>query len=254
MRRNVSAACFFVLVISLVMSSVGFASDIYMKAKHHSDAMSIMGQNQPAEDYFVESWMTADKIVMMDKKQKIVVDLKKKMATIANHEKRTIMSMPLDFSKMMSQQGGDMSKDDKAQFQKMMGNMLKMDVVVQKTNEKKKIGKWNCQKYIQKIDMGMGNMTSEIWASTDIKINEELYTQYSAAMMAQIPGAGQNMEKILSELKKIRGVHVLSTQTTKMMGQSFKSTTEIIEYKEGKAPASAFTFPSGYKKENVFQE
>ena len=115
--------------------------------------------------------------------------------------------------------------------------MFKMDVVVQKTNEKKKIGKWNCQKYIQKIDMGMGNMTSEIWTSTDIKINEELYAQYSAAMMAQMPGVGQNMEKIMNELKKIKGVHVLTTQTNKMMGQSFKSSTELIEYKEGKAPA-----------------
>jgi hypothetical protein len=33
-----------------------------------------------------------------------------------------------------------------------------------------------------------------------------------------------------------------------MMGASMSSTTELIEFKEAKAPEGTFTIPSGYKK------
>jgi len=226
-------------------------SDVYMKQKQHIDAISTMGQNQPARDLTVETWITENKMVSNNEQQKILINMDNKTITFANHAEKTITTMPLDFSKMTAGKE-DMSAEDKAAFQQFMGKMMDIKVNIQPTAEKKKINGWNCVKYIQTLEMAMGTVTSEIWASTDIKIDEDLYAKFSAAMMAQMPGVSQNMSTLMNEMKKIKGVHVLTSQTTKMMGQSFGSSTELMEYKQGKAPASAFNMPAGYQTKNPF--
>ncbi len=226
--------------------------DIYMKQKQHTDAVTMMGQTQPAQDMINESWITTDKIVMMTEKQKVIMDMDKKSMTMINHETKSIVDMPMDFSKNMDQKG-DMSAEEKAEFQQLMGKMMQIDVKVEETNERKKIGKWNCRKYLQTINMAMGTTNSEIWATEDIKVDGDLYTKYSVGILAQMPGMGQNMSAITQELKKIKGVHVYSEQTITMMGQAMKSSIELIEFKEGKAPSNIFDLPAEYKKAGAFR-
>ena len=229
--------------------------DIYMKQKQHTDAVTMMGQTQPAQDVISESWITSDKIVIMSEKQKVIMDIDKKIMTMVNHEKKVIANMPMDFSKSMGKMDrkGDMSPEAKAQFQQMMSKMMQIDVKVKETNERKKIGKWNCQKYLQTITMAMGTTNSEIWATEDIKVDEDLYAKYSVGILAQMPGVSQNMSAITKELKKIKGVHVYSEQTVTMMGQPMKSSIELMEFKEGKAPSNVFDLPTGYKKAGAFR-
>lgn len=227
-------------------------ADVFIQQKQHTDAMSMMGQTQPAEDYFSETWLTPTKMVSNSEKQKIVFDMANKTVTFANHEQKSVATMPLDFSKMMDAHGGDMSAEEKVRFKQFMGRMMDVKVTVKPTSEKKKIGKWKCTKYIQTMEMAMGTVTSVIWATTDISIDEELYAKYTTAMMAQMPGISQNAAAIMKEMKKIKGMHVYTKQTTEMMGQSFGSTVELMEYKEGKAPAPVFEMPAGYKKQKMF--
>jgi hypothetical protein len=163
-----------------------------------------------------------------------------------------MMTMPLDFSQMVKARDKEMSAEDQAAFEQFMGKMMEIKVMVKSTSEKKKIGSWNCQKYIQTMEMGMGTFTSEIWATTDIKVDEDLYVKYNAAMMAQMPGVSQNMSEIMKEMKKIKGLHVLTSQKSEVMGQSFGSSSEMVDYKEGKAPAAALNMPSGYKTQTSF--
>ncbi len=227
-------------------------ADIYMKQKQHTDAVTMMGQTQPAQDMINESWITTDKIVIMTEKQKVIMDMDKKSMTMINHETKSIVDMPMDFSKMMKKEG-DMSTEEKAEFQQFMGKMMQMDLKVEETNERKKIGKWNCRKYLQTINMAMGTTNSKIWATEDIKVDEELYIKYSVGILAQMPGMSQNMSAITQELKKIKGVHVYSEQTITMMGQAMKSSIELIEFKEGKAPSNIFDLPAEYKKTGAFR-
>ena len=251
---RIKAVLIRILVLVFLILLVNNArSDIYMKQKQHTDAMQMMGQSQPAQDLIIESWLTPGKMVTKSTKQKIVMDLNKKTVTIADHEKKTIASMPLNFTKMISQKDKKMTPQDKADFQQFMGKMLQIKMTVKPTSENKKIGKWNCRKYNQTLEMAMGTVQSEIWASPDIKIDKTLYTKFTAGMMAALPGMGQNMGAVMKEMEKIKGVQVSTKQTTTMMGQSFNSTTELLEYKEGKAPASAFTLPTGYKKAGPFK-
>ncbi len=251
MRKKAFTIWLISLIFFALLSNHAYG-DLYMKQKQHNDAMTVMGYTQPAQDLIVESWITSSKIVIMNPKQKVIVDIDKKIIIMANHENKTIVSIPLDFSKIMNPKGTDMSTKEKADLQKFMGNMMKMNVTVQETNETKKIGKWNCRKYIQTLGMALGTINAEIWATADIKVDKELYTKYFAGMMAQIPGVSQNLGTILQEMQKINGVHVLTKQTTKMMGQNINSSIELIEFKEGKAPADVFILPKGYKKTTGF--
>lgn len=240
------------LLSILILLQRAAHADIYMKQKQHIDAISVMGQTQPAQDVIAEIWITPTKMATSNEKQKTVVDLEKQIVTFADHEKKTVTTMPLDFAQMVKNQEKEMSAEDQAAFQQFMGKMMDIKMSVKPTSEKKKIGKWDCQKYIQTMEMAMGTMTSEIWATTDIKIDEQLYVKFTTAMMAQMPGVGQNMKEIMHEAQKIKGIHVLSQQTNAMMGQSFSSSTELIEFKEGTAPASVFTMPTGYKTQKSF--
>ncbi len=237
-----------VLVIFLISSAFG---DIYMKQKQHTDPISIMGQTQPAQDVVSETWITENKVAVSTPDQKILIDAAQQTMTMADHQKRTLATIPMDFSKMAEE--GGMSDDEKAQFQQFMGGMMNIDMTIQKTSETKKIGKWNCTKYIQTMNMGMGTITSEIWATTDINVDQTMYTKYTAGMMAQLPGVSQNLEKITKELEKIKGIQVYTSQSMDMMGQTIKTTSELLEYKEGNPPSDAFTLPTGYKKTNPFQ-
>ncbi len=254
MKEKIFLKCGMVLIFLTLMFQNAYA-DIYMKQKQHTDAITMMGQTQPAQDMINESWITADKIVMMTEKQKVIMDMDKKSMTMINHETKSIVDIPMDFSKSMGKMDrkGDMSEEEKAQFQQLMGQMMQIDVKVEETNERKKIGKWNCRKYLQTITMAMGTTNSEIWATEDIKVDGDLYTKYSVGILAQMPGMGQNMSAITQELKKIKGVHVYSEQTMTMMGQAMKSSIELIEFKEGKAPSNVFDLPSSYKKAGAFR-
>jgi hypothetical protein len=241
-----------IALIFLTLMFQNAYADIYMKQKQHIDAVTMMGQTQPAQDVVSESWITSDKVVNMSKKQKVVIDMDKKIITMIDHGAKSIVEMPMDFSKNMDKKG-DMSQEEKAQFQQIMGTMMQMDVKVEETNERKKIGKWNCRKYLQTIQMAMGTTKSEIWTTEDIKVDEDLYAKYSVWMLSQIPGMNQNMDAIMQELKKIKGVQVYTEQTITMMGQAMKSTIELMEIKEGKAPSNIFDLPAGYKKTGAFR-
>jgi len=119
-----------------------------------------------------------------------------------------------------------------------------MSVTVTETGETKKIGNWNCRKYLIDMNMAMGQSKAEAWATPDLKIDYNLYFTMANAMMAQMPG----FDKMAQEMKKVKGVVVQQTAVTKMMGADVTSTTEIVEYEDKSAPAGTYEIPAGYKK------
>jgi hypothetical protein len=250
MRKNLLPIGICLAFTVIFLTSLAFSADLYLKQQQHIDAVTMMGQTQPERTIVSEIWMTPTRTVMSSNESKTVLDFEAKTVSIADHKKKTIMQMPLDFSKM-ADRTGDMSEKDKVEFQKMMGKMMDIKVSVQPTNEKKKIRQWQCQKYLQTVEMAMGKITSEIWATPEITIDYDLYAKYTAAMLASMPGMNQNLGAVANEMKKIKGVQVYTVQKTEMMGKTFGSTVELLEYKEGKAPADAFDMPKDYKKQNM---
>ena len=126
----------------------------------------------------------------------------------------------------------------------MKGMMGNMSAKVTETGETKKIGDWNCRKYLIEMDMGMGKSQSEAWATEDLRIDYSLYFTSANAMMASQPG----FDKIVKEMQKVKGVIVYQTAKVKMMGAEVTSTTEVLECSDKAAPAGNYEVPAGYKK------
>ena len=99
--------------------------------------------------------------------------------------------------------------------------------------------------------MFMGPMVSEIWATQDLKMDEGLQTQFLTGMMASMPGMQDSIKKAEQEMRKIKGVPVLTNVTTTVMNKTMKSSQELLEFKEGKAPKGIFDLPKGYKKRSM---
>jgi len=250
-RKSLRAfGLFFVLTCFVVPLAV--QADVYIKQKNHTDEMKFMGQTQPASDEIFVTWMGKDKSRLdHGEDTSIIVRLDKKMMYMINHAEMKYGEMPFnETSDILTAaiSGSDLSDEEKAQAQEMMkgfAQMMQPKISVKETGETQKIKNWKCKKYIMTMKMMGTTSTSEVWATEDIKIDYELYMTLRLSMMPKTPG----LDKMLEEMKKIKGLIVLSTGTTSMMGTDVKSTQELLEVSEKSAPGGTYEVPEGYKKE-----
>lgn len=246
----------FSLVVFLVgaaaVLTVGIArADVFMRQQVHRDASQMMGQNQPASDSTQTMWMAAEMMRRDSDNTSVIVRLDKKMVYFLDNSRKTYFEMPLDFEKAMAGMGksGDSEDKEMQEAMKKARGAFKMSMTVTDTGERKKIGNWNCRKYIREMSVGMGPVTSEVWATEDLRMDFDLNAQFNAAMMAMQPGGGQSIDQTVAEMKKIEGVPVLTVTNVNVMGSNIRSTEELLEFREGKAPAGIFEVPRGYVKE-----
>jgi hypothetical protein len=236
----------FLRVMFIILLTGSLSAGVYMKQKSHTDAMQIMGQTQPAKDTVQEIWITEQGFRSDNPEQSVVFDQQKGTMTVLDHQQKTYFEIPLGQNMMPGMMEGN--EEGAAEMQQMMSQMMKMDVHVEPTGEVKTIHNWPCKKYIMKISMAMGTIENEIWASESVPVDPELVLQYSSAMFRMMPGMQESFTKLQEEMKKIKGAQVLAVSTNQIMGQTIKSTTELLEIKEAKAPADLLTIPSGYSK------
>ena len=243
MRKN----SFLILFVLTLFTSTLLHADIYMKQKQTSPSVNIGGASQAGGTEIQEIWMSEKCFRLDGAKQSMLFLIDKNKSYAVNHQNKTYMEIPMDFGNEAASK--ELDKEGMEQYQKMMKNMTNISVSVTPTNEHKKIGSWNCQKYIQVMDTFMGKITSEIWATQDINFDYDMYTKFSATMMAQMPGMKENMQGLISEMKKIKGIQVYTKMTMDLMGTAQTTVTELIEAKNKSVPAEKLTLPSGYKKQ-----
>jgi hypothetical protein len=215
------------------------SADVFLKEKLHTDGMTIMGHAQPPQDKITTTWIAQDKMRNDQDDVSTIAKLEngKMMIYHLKHSNKTYTPLSMDSGALQELTSG-------------MGGEMKVKITP--TGESKKIGSWNCKKYLQEMDMGMMPVNSEIWASEDIKIPyKDFYEKAAMAMMPQQPGRQMSMQE---EMKKLKGVPVLTiTSTTMMQNTTMKSSRELIEIKESTAPAGIFDIPAGYTKQEMPQ-
>ena len=241
------------IAIMLTLVVLPARTDIYMKQKNHTDAMSIMGQTQPAKDEMNITWIAKDKSrTDTGDKNTTILRMDKGLLYQIDHQKKTYKEMPLNIKQMIDENVADKGKEAEeaaALAQEMAAAFAEsMEVKVTPTDEKKKVGNWNCRKYLLDTKMAMGESKSEAWATEELKIDWKSYLMLTNAMMAGSPGFEKMIDKIYQEMSKIKGVIVLQLNTTKAMGIEVKSSTELLEFSEQAAPAGTYDVPAGYKK------
>lgn len=216
----------------LFVASLSLSADVYIKTKTHQDAMSMMGQSTPARDSVSEQWIGDDLFAQVSPDQSMIINLKKSTAWIINHKAKTYIEtpLPLDMSKLLPPEAAAFA------------GMMKMTATVSATNDTKKVGQWNCQGYTMNMSiMGM-NVSTKIWASTDVGFDA---TAFNAKFLGNIM-KGQMMldDASLKELAKIKGYQIMTEAD--MFGA--KTTTEVVEITKKTAPASIYAVPAGYAK------
>ena len=247
MKSRKMLACLWgaVVLMILVLPLTSNAATFFKQATH-TDPATMMGQTQPAQDDTSSMWLDKDMACMIGPDNTtILVRGDKGMMYMIDHNKKSYSEMAIgdlgDMSKMGGEEGDEQAKAMQAMAAQMMGSMK---VTVTPTDETKKIRDWEAKKYEVEMSMAMGSTKGEYWASTDVEIDYEMFQLISTAFMSQMPG----FDKVLEEMKKIKGFTVKSATEANMMGAVVKTTTEILEYAEKDAPAGVFDVPKDYKK------
>jgi hypothetical protein len=226
----------FVAVFAVVLfAALSLSAEIYVKTKTHTDAMTIMGQTTPATDVVQEQWLGEGKIAMVSTAQTIIIDMaKKKMIWITPASKSYLETpLPLDYAKILPDQMAAMA------------GMMQASVTVVPTNEKKKIGNWNCTAYTMNMSvMGMA-MPMKVWATTDVPFD---YAKYSGMMAEMMKGQMRLGDSAVVEMAKIKGFQVASEMNAEIMGAKIRTTMETLEIATKAAPASVWTVPAGFTK------
>lgn len=237
----------------LLPGAVSLQADVYMKQKTHTDGFTIMGQTQPPRDEITVTWIARDRSrTDAGDKQTTILRMDKGLLYQIDHQKKTYREMPLNIKQMIDENAakeGEEAREFAAMAQEMAEAFAEsMEVKVTETQEKKKIGNWNCRKYIINTSMAMGEVASEAWASPELNIDWKSYLMLTNAMMAGSPGFEKMIDKIYKEMSRIKGMIVLQSNSTKVMNTEVKSTTELLEFGEQNPPAGAYDVPAGYKK------
>lgn len=230
---------FIALFATVLMPLMG--SEIYIKQNSHTDPMTVMGQQQPAQDSTQETWIGDKKFAQHTPEMSFIFDMENERLYWVMHGDKSYVEMkpPYDLSQVLPEQMAQM----------MEPMMASITVTVTPKGEKKTVGKWECEGYDMAMTI-MGMSTNiEIWATTDVpfdwkKVNEDMVSVYRKVQMRLNQSA-------VDEMQKIQGYWMATETTANMMGMEIRSTTEVVEMAKKDAPASVFTVPEGYTKKDA---
>jgi Domain of unknown function (DUF4412) len=230
----------FVLALWLA-SAATLPADTLITAKHHSDAVEMMGQTQPATDHNVLTWIAQGKTARIAPDLSVIVraDLDK-MYLIRHADKAySDINLPLDFKSMMPPEMAGMIDQ--------MSKMMTWDATVTALGTTKTVAGFQAQGYKVAISGPMGmRIDQSLWTTKDLEIDYSAFRELMLSQRALMAPLGGDWWKKLSA---IEGYPVLSESVTTMAGKSFGTREEMISFETKDAPAGTYDPPAGYKAE-----
>ena len=204
-----------------------------------------------------ETWIARDMIRTDEGPQTMIMRIDKQQVYLMDNQARTYSEFPMDMEKMAEQaieEDEQMTPEEKQEakdfVQGMMDEMSEFSIAVEDTGETKKIGGWNCRKYIQTTTTTRGPSETELWATQDIKLDYDLLHRMAAASMMMMPGMRESKGAFTKEMKKIKGVTVYAVSTANMMNTQIRTTQELLDYSDKNADEGFYTVPEDYTKED----
>ncbi len=224
----------FALVAALATPAL--AADMKITTTKHTDASMMMGQEIPAQDSTEITWIAKDKMRMESGDTVTIVrsDLKKMFIVHTKDKTYSALDLPFDMKKYMPPDAAPM----------MEAMFSQMKVTVTPTTETKKIKDWTATKYVLTMDMQMMTMTSDIWTTKDVAVDQANYAALHGSFMSMMPGGAS----IAAEYKKIEGYPILTEQKRTVMGSDTKSKEEVTAVESKDAPEGAYDVPKDFKE------
>lgn len=226
-----------IFAVIVVLAALLLPADVYIKTNVHTDAFSMMGQNQPAKDEVTEQWVNNNQLANKTGDRVMIMDMSKKLMYVVNLKEKSYVetALPLDMSKLLPPEAASMA------------NMMKVTVKVTPNGQKKKISQWNCAGYDVDMNMMMMQMKMKIWASTEVpfdwKLFSKMYTNVSKMQFMD--------DAAIAEFGKIAGYQVASEMSMDMMGSKMRVTSQVAEISQKPAPAGTYSVPAGFTKEKT---
>jgi hypothetical protein len=226
------------LLPAVTLVAIGMAgpatADVRLRLYTHSDGANLMGQVIPETNDTNTVWFSSNKACWrLGDTASYLLDAETGMMYMLNHPAKQYAEMKL----------GEVFGADSPELQQMLA-MMKMEVTVEPTDEKMKIGDWDCRKFFVTKKMPMAVTTSSLWATKDIELDSEAYHQIMTATMAYFP----NYLEIVEQYKKIGGVIVKEETAVEVMGQKLASSSELIDQRVEKAPEGTYSIPDDYER------
>jgi len=229
--KKILFAMFLILAITVLLSA-----DVYIKSKVHSDAFTMMGQNQPAKDEVMEQWIGTNQMASISGDKVVILDMAKNLMYIVNPKEKSYIetSLPLDMNKLVPKEMAPMLA------------MMKMTVKVAANGKTQKVGNWNCSGYDVDMSMSMMQMKMKVWATTEVPFDWKAFSK----MYANIAKMQFMDDSSIAEFNKINGFQVASEMTMNMMGSDMKVNTLVAEITKKDAPANLYKVPAGFTKKD----
>ncbi len=245
MKKRIMAALVVIAVGSGSFAGEGFA-DVFMRQRHRTEAFQVMGRTQPPREFIQVVWLTADKARSDMESQSVIVRLDRGVSYFLDHKRKAFVEMDLG-----DQRGSGSRPMEERTRDPALQSPPPLRMTISDTGETGRIGGYYCRKYIQRVESPMGPSVSEIWATEDLKLDGELYARFTLSLLAAQSGGREALEANLAETRKIRGVPVLSSTSSKVEGTEVRSRTELLEFRETGAPATLFEIPPDYSRQAV---
>jgi hypothetical protein len=229
-------------LFALLLLLAGSArADVQLTIKNHTDGFEMMGQKQEAKDGQVTMWFGSDRVRRDDGDATMILRLDQNKLFMVDHTEKSysVLDLPIDFAKLMPEGG--------QQVIEQMSAMMKMDVTVTPSDERKKIGAWDTRR----IQVGMQNtmgmkVDTTMWVSKDVGVDTSVYTRMAASLASLQPGTLDWVKKI----EQIDGFPVLQETTFSAMGATVKSREELVAAEKKDPAPGAYEPPAGYAKKD----
>lgn len=224
---------FFAIIALFFLPNLLFA-DLYMKSVTRTDPFQMMGQRQEATSATQEVWIGENKMRLDSEGNSIIFNLENNQFYILYHRQKKYFqtALPIDMKNILP--------EDQADFMDMMKFTLKIEPL----GEKRKIKEWDCTNYKMEMTSQMVNITSTIWATEDIKVDQESLNKFYMNTSALQNIASETLE----EFTKIKGVQVMTESSSEIMGTEVRQRTELQTAEIVELPKDHYSIPEGYER------
>jgi len=236
----------FSILLFLLFVTTCVQADIYVQQESHTDSYYYGGIPYPEVDEMEEVWIGDNVYAYITERRNVVVDLNRNMLLFINHRDSTYVNSPLpfDWSNLVSDELA-------ARLQ-----MFQTTGTLEESEEVKKIGEWECQRYdITSWIPYEGNTYDEketvIWVTRDVPFDLNMYGEIIIILRQLM----NYTIEFVNELATVKGFLIAAETVTYVKGFGYQSTDRVIDISEKMPPAEVYAVPKGYtEKEELTLE
>jgi uncharacterized protein DUF4412 len=222
----------------LLAGSTGAAADTLLTLKSHTETPALTGKAVAKNDRTVTVWVGPNRARRDDGATASILLFDKKKLYIVDHKDKSYaaIDLPVDFTKLLPGAQGEAFKAE-------MSAAAKMDAKITKTSETRKIGSWNTRKYHVVLSNPSMQVTTDMWVSKDVDIDNNALRRMQLDLASLQPGSLDWVRK----MQQIDGFPVLQESTINLGApQDARSREELVSVEKKDPPANVYAPPAGY--------